>query len=66
VIDVGSGCRMLIERIEEWTESLKIPRLGAYGIKESDLDRIASAASNKYNPAQLTSDEIKNVLLKRL
>ncbi|MFA6450317.1 MAG: iron-containing alcohol dehydrogenase [bacterium] len=66
MIDIGSGCRMLVERIEEWTETLKIPRLGAYGIKESDLDAIVAAASNKYNPVQLSPSEIRDVLLKRL
>jgi alcohol dehydrogenase len=66
VIDIGAGCRMLVERIEEWTETLKIPRLGAYGIKESDLDMIVAASSNKNNPAQLTPAEIREVLLKRL
>ncbi len=66
VLDVSTGCRLLVERIEEWTETLNIPRLGAYGIKESDLDKIAAAASNKYNPVQLSQAEIREVLIKRL
>ena len=65
-IDTVTGCRMLVERIGEWTETLKIPRLGAFGIKESDLDRIAAAASNKNNPVRLSPAEIRDVLLKRL
>ncbi len=66
IMDISAGCRLLVERIEEWTETLKIPRLGAFGIKESDLDKIAAAASNKFNPVKLSQDEIREVLIKRL
>jgi alcohol dehydrogenase class IV len=66
VTDVRTGCRMIAEKIEELTETLEMPRLGAYGITESDLGKIAAAADNKYNPVKLTAEEIKAVLCRRL
>lgn len=64
--DDTSGLKMLVETLDAWTEELKIPRLGEYGVRESDLDGIAAKAGCKYNPAPLDPEEIKKVLLKRL
>jgi alcohol dehydrogenase class IV len=59
-------CDRLVEVIDMWTEKLEIPRLGKYGIKESDIDRIAEGTGNKNNPAILSKDEIKGILTERL
>jgi len=64
--DVETGCRILIENVNEWIEKLEVPRLSPYGIQEKDLDDIASGASNKNNPAQLDTSEITEVLRARL
>lgn len=56
----------LIDLIEEWTEALQIPRLGAYGVRPEDLPSIAQQTGNKYNPAALTPGELHSVLEKRL
>jgi len=59
-------CDLLIERIDGWIETLAIPRLSRYGIRASDLDRIARSAGNKNNPVALSAEEIKDLLLMRL
>lgn len=55
-----------VDLIEEWTEILHIPRLGAYGLQPEDLPAIAQQTSNKYNPVVLTPQELQSVLEKRL
>lgn len=56
----------LVERLREWIEALQLPRLGAFGIAEGDLDRIAGAAHNRNNPVQLNRQQILAVLAARL
>ncbi len=63
---VGRGALLLIERLTEWTEALRIPRLGAYGIAAADLPCIAAQAENKNNPVPLSSEEILRILEKRI
>ncbi len=60
------GCDLLTAKLEELTESLKIPRLGRYGIKETDLDKIVAASDNKNNPAALDEQEMRELLGARL
>ena len=55
-----------IAYLYELTNTLKIPRLSQLGITGDDIEKIATAASNKYNPVSLTSIEIEQVLTRRL
>jgi alcohol dehydrogenase len=64
--DIDQNCRFLVERIDQWINELKIPRLAAYGITQSDLERIVEKTGNKNNPVDLGSDDIRNILLERL
>jgi len=64
--DVVTGCDALLETIHLWTEKLKIPRLGAYGIREEHLGEIVEATGNKNNPVKFDPDEIMEVLRDRL
>lgn len=64
--DVDLNCRFLVERIEQWINDLKIPRLAAYGITKSDLERIVEKTGKKNNPVDLDRDDIKNILLERI
>ena len=64
--EIHPCCDLLIERIDGWIETLAIPRLGMYGIRASDLDRIAGSAGNKNNPVALSADEIKDLVSMRL
>lgn len=63
---IDKNCDCLIEIIESWIEKLRIPRLGEYGLTESDLDKIVEKTGNKNNPVQLTPEQIKQILLSRL
>ncbi len=64
--DVAKTCASLIEKIDEWTETLKIPRLGEYEIGESDFGKIITGTGSKNNPIALDPDEIREVLRRRL
>jgi alcohol dehydrogenase class IV len=52
----------LLYLADEWLDILRIPRLGAFGITEEDLGRIAESGSNKKNPLPLTADEMIQVM----
>ncbi len=59
-------CTNLIETLEKWTNELKIDRLGKYGIEIKDVDKIVEKADLKNNPVNLSSENIKNIVLNRL
>lgn len=64
--DVKTGCRLLIDTLDEWLEILQIPRLSGFGITENDFDKIIDGTGNKNNPIALETDEIRAVLQRRL
>ena len=64
--DVLQGCGLLLEKLEEWTQRFRIPRLGVYGMKESDLDGLVAQAGQKTNPVQLDAQDVKAILKARL
>ena len=64
--DIRTSCDRLVQKLDEWTETLSIPRLGPYGVSESDLDALALQAGQKNNPVQLDLAEIKTILRARL
>lgn len=63
---VSAACDVLLQTLDGWTQKLSIPRLGAYGVSETDLDGLASQAGQKNNPVQLELDDIKAILRARL
>jgi len=65
-LSVDQRCRRLTEIIERWIETLHIPRLSAYGIRESDLAKVVAIADNKNNPVWLDASEVRNLLARRL
>ena len=56
----------LVAILSEWTEQLNLPRLGAYGVRASDLDKILDQTQNRNNPIDLTRDEITDLVKSRL
>ncbi len=64
--DVNTCCDALVITLEKWIRSLKIPKLGEYGIEEKDLDKIVNSSSNKNNPVKLSPEQIKRMLNNRL
>ena len=63
---ISAACDILLRTLDTWTEQLSIPRLGAYGVSESDLDALATQAGQKNNPIQLELDDIRAILRARL
>jgi alcohol dehydrogenase class IV len=64
--DIDRYADSLIEKILEWTEILKIPRLGAFGMTEGNIDGIVSKTDNKNNPVNLSRDEMAQIIRERL
>ena len=64
--DIPGACDLLVRKLDEWTEKLSIPRLGRYGVTESDLETLALQAGQKTNPIQLELKDIKAILHARL
>lgn len=59
----------LVEVLEEWTQTMQLPRLSKYGVTREDIPRIVAnsrGSSMKTNPIVLTDDEIGEILLNRL
>ncbi len=59
----------LIERLQNWTEQMALPRLTQFGVEMSALDKVVAnsrGSSMKTNPIVLTDDEIKRVLTLRM
>ena len=65
-LDTASACDLLVQKLEEWVEKLKMPRLGTFGIGKNDIERIVAKTSGKNNPAILTRDQIKEIIEERL
>jgi len=63
---IDQYCLKLIEMLEIWTNELKIDRLGKYGIKNEDVEKIVEKAGLKNNPVSLSMENIKTIVLNRL
>jgi alcohol dehydrogenase class IV len=63
--DLDHYCEILVDKIEEWTQLLNIPKLNKYGLRESDLEKIVHVTGNKNNPVQLDHEDIKQIILWR-
>lgn len=61
-----TGWGLLLDTVASWTEQLGMPRLGAFGVREADLDAIVAGAGNKNNPVRLEPEEIRDVVRSRL
>ena len=59
----------LVALLDEWTERLRLPRLGRYGLTTTGLDQVvdyARGSSMKTNPIVLTDAEVRSCLEQRL
>lgn len=59
----------LVALLDEWTGRLELPRLGAFGMKASDVDRVVAncrGGSMQTNPLVLGDDELAALLEARL
>jgi alcohol dehydrogenase class IV len=64
--DIKEGCQELIATLDNWTEKLRIPRLGRYGLQMADLKDIAEKTEQKHNPVPLEKDDLIFILKERL
>ncbi len=64
--DVLQGCELLLDKLQEWTETLQLPRLREYGMEEYDLDAIVAQTGQKTNPVLLDDQDVKAILRARL
>jgi alcohol dehydrogenase len=64
--ETDRSCDRLVGRLREWSDALRLPRLGAFGLRVTDLDRVAAAAGNRNNPVPLSEEEIRGILANRL
>lgn len=58
----------LITTLHAWTQRLKLPRLGHYGVQASNVDNIVAGCrggSMRTNPIVLTDDEIREIITSR-
>lgn len=55
-----------MDLIDTWLELMKVPRLGKYGIKPVDIDRIIHKTSNKNNPVYLEENELREIISERI
>ena len=65
-VGVEAGCLLLVEALDRLTAELGLPRLSEYGIAASDLSGFISAGVNKFNPVELSGEEIQGILRERL
>jgi len=68
-IDDVSACDGLVQRLEEWTVALNLPRLSHYGVRESDFERVIAncrGSSMKTNPIVVSDQEVKEILQERI
>lgn len=55
-----------IEQLRSLTAELAIARLGEFGVTAADVPKIVGKTGNKYNPSQLTKEELADILLSRI
>jgi len=59
-------CDLLVDKLEEWTEVLRMPSLNEFGVNKLDFDAILDRTDNKNNPVPLDRNEIRQILMMRL
>ena len=62
--DIMTNCGYLTQQIDSWKDTLKIPNLSLYGIKQEDLPKLANETSNRNNPYALSPKDIEEILKK--
>lgn len=65
-LSVEEACKLLPGILEGWTRRLRIPSLGAYGVREEDLAGIADQTVSRTNPIPLTQADIVEICQSRI
>jgi len=56
----------LITLLDRWTEDLKLPRLGHFGVQTADLEKIVAETDQKNNPVILPDEILLDILNARI
>jgi len=59
-------CEMLVEKLSDCSQRLKMPLLSAYGITASDITAIVDRTDNKNNPVVLDKEDMRKILMERM
>ncbi|MFX1496457.1 MAG: iron-containing alcohol dehydrogenase [Promethearchaeota archaeon] len=63
---IDSYCSILIKNLERWINDLDIQRLGNFGIKVKDIEKIVSITGLKNNPVMLSKEDIYKIVKSRI
>ncbi len=69
MLDEQDGLAALVKVLEDWTQSLRLRRIGDYGMQQGDIPRVVAncrGSSMKTNPIVLSDDEVAAILQARL
>jgi alcohol dehydrogenase class IV len=64
--DMETNLKALIKTLDEWTVRFNVPKLGEYGVKQADADKILKETGQKQNPVQLDEKIMKSMLTSRI
>lgn len=55
-----------IEMLERLAGELDIPKLSDFGVTSNDIEKIVNKTANKFNPTQLTKEDLASILRSRI
>ena len=64
--NIEDYCSKLTNTLDDWTDQLRLDRLGKYGITNDDVDKIVNKAGLKNNPVNLNREDISTIIINRL
>jgi alcohol dehydrogenase class IV len=56
-------CDMLVEKLSEYADLLKLPPFSSFGITASSIDAIIDKTNNRNNPVVLTAADLRAILM---
>ena len=62
ITDIIDSCNYLINKLSQWSEILKIPKLSSFGLNAEVISDIIKRVGQKNNPVNLTFNELENIL----
>ena len=68
-LEDDAACEALLDLLQDWTATLALPALSAYGMREEDIPRVVAncrGSSMKTNPVVLSDSEVAGILSRRL
>ena len=64
--DMGADLDVLLALLAGWARDFRLPRLGEFGMTESDIPALAAATGCKDNPVILSAGDLEEILRERL